>query len=239
MKHLDPEILRLARTRRGPYLAALSAPKGSYAGLLAVLALDAELVRIIQSVSEPMLGRIRLQWWVDVMPGVVGGRPPSHPVAQALAPLGLDMTTLRGLVEMHNFDLDDGAANVAQHVDHARRSGGVLADLLLSVLGVTDAVVCQAAHDVVSSWIVAEVLREGLRLASNEDAAALCAHAQGWVVEARARVMSPEVNKTQRRAALPVLLLARAVERRLGNIHDPLAAAAVLGVWWGSIVGRF
>jgi phytoene synthase len=239
MKHFDPEILRLARSRRGPYLAALIAPRGSHAGLLAVLALDGELARIVRSVSEPMLGRIRLQWWVDVMPGVVGGRPPSHPVAQALAPQGLDLALLRGLVEAYNFDLDDGTADVAQHIERARLRGGVFADLLLSVLGVADAPIRQAAHDVVSAWIIAEALTEGLRIGSNEDAQALRDQALRWVAEARTRAMSTDARKPQRRAALPVLLLAQPVERRLKDVHDPLGAAAVLGMWWGSIVGRF
>lgn len=239
MKHFDTEILRLVRTRRAPYLAALSAPTDKRAGLLAVLAFDAELARIAQSVSEPMLGRIRLQWWIDVLPGVVGGRPPSHPVAQALASLGLELAALRSMVEAHNFDLDEGVADVTAHLAHARVSGGVFAGLLLGVLGVTDPEVRSAASQIVSAWIVAEALKTGLRLGANEDADVLCGHARVWLDEARQRVMAAGGRNAQRRAALPVLLMARPVARRLDNVHDPLGAAAVLGVWWGSIVGRF
>ena len=232
MKHLDPEILRLARTRRGPYLAALSAPQDQQPGLLALLALDAELARIPLAVSEPMLGRIRLQWWLEVLPHMAGH---AHPVVQALAPLGLDVKTLQGLVEAYNFTLDEAPASVADHVAFAQASGGALAILLVDALGVTDAPARTAVHAVGTAWALIETLSSGRRVASNEDAAAIRDHAHALIDQARAHT----IPKAQRRAALPVLLLARLVKRRRRNPQAPLGAGAVLSMWWGSVVGRY
>lgn len=232
MKHLDSEILRLARTRRGPYLAALSAPQDRQPGLLALLAFDAELARIPQLVSEPMLGRIRLQWWVDVLPQMAGN---AHPVVRALAPLGLDGAALQSMVEAHQFALDDTTASVADHVAFAQASGGALAALMVQALGVADTLAHTAARDVGTAWALTETLNSGRRVASNEDAAAIRDHAHALIDQARAH----KVPGAQRRAALPVLLVARLVKRRLDNPHTPLGAGAVLSVWWGSVVGRY
>lgn len=233
----DPEVLRLARTHRGPYLAALSAPGDKQPGLLALVALHAELARIPSIVSEPMLGRIRVQWWVDVMPSVVRGRALSHPVAQALVPLGLNLEALRSVVDAHNFAFEDGMASVAEHVDHAGASGGTLVTLMLSVLDVDGNAVRTSAHDIGTAWTLAEVLATGQRVASSEDAEQLRTQAYEKIRQARIHVQS--MAKTQRKALSPVFTLMRLVERQLSNPHAPLGAGAVLSVWWASLSGRF
>ena len=237
MNPIDPEVLRLARTCRGPYLGALSAPSDHQAGLFALLALHAELARIPSMVSEPMLGRIRVQWWMDAMPSVVSGRTPSHPVAQALAPLGLDLETLRGIIAAHNFAFEDGMASVAEHVGHASASGGALAVLMVDVLGVESDAVRTSAHDIGSAWALAEVLASGQRVASTEDAQQLRTQAYEKIRQARVNVQA--MAKTQRKALSPVFALMRLVERQLGNPRAPLGAGAVLSVWWASLSGRF
>lgn len=237
MNPIDPEVLRLARTQRGPYLAALSAPGDNQPGLLALLALQAELARIPSVVSEPMLGRIRVQWWMDVMPSVVNGGALSHPVAQALAPMGLNLETLRSIVDAHNFAFEDGMASVAEHLDHAGASGGALATIMLDVLGLEGDAVRTSAHDIGTAWALAEVLASGKRVASADDAEQLRTQADEKVRQARINVQS--MAKTQRKAASPVFALMRLVERQLGNPHAPLGAGAVLSVWWASLSGRF
>lgn len=231
MKPLDPEILNLARTRRGPYLAAISAPGAQRADLLALLALDAELSRIASAVSEHMLGRIRLQWWQDAL----ADGSATHPALVALAPLNVDAQGLSALVEAYTFTLEVTPATVPDHVAFATASGGTLAALLVDALGVEDHEACAAARDVGTAWALTETLSSGRRVASNEDAAALRAHALALLGQARAR----SIAKAHRRKALPVLLLARLAMRCLNNPHDPLGAGAVLSVWWGGVVARF
>ena len=85
MPKTDLSVLELSRLDRERYLCALTAPHARRAGLMALIAYNQELARIAESVSEPMMGKIKLQWWIDVVPGILQGRPPSHPVAQALA----------------------------------------------------------------------------------------------------------------------------------------------------------
>jgi len=239
MPSIDPEILRLARTRRGPYLAALSASPDKQAGLLAVLAFDAELARIPERVSEPMLGRIRLQWWVDLLPalaqGTVDAATAEHPVVQALQPLVLSTDALGALVEAHIVDLNTTALSPAQYREQAEAAGAALAKLWLQVLAVTDPQAHIAVQEIATAWGLAECGEAVKRLASPEDTEDLRAQALALLKQARTHTIA---DKSQRKAALPALLLARLVDRKLSS-PGPLGAGAVISVWWGSLSGRY
>lgn len=236
---IDPEVLHLARTRRGPYLAALSAPPDRQAGMLAVVAMDGELARIPHLVSEPMLGRIRMQWWLDLLPslaaGTVDAAAAAHPLVQALQPLALSTDALGALVEAHIQALDVAPVSVDEHRAQADAMGGALGDLLVQVLGVIDGEAAAAVKDVVCAWCLCETAVLGKRLSAPEDADVLKTQALALLAQARARVIA---DKAQRKAALPALLLARLVARNLSS-RASLGAGAVLSVWWGSLSGRF
>jgi 15-cis-phytoene synthase len=105
----DPcmDIVRL--WQRDRYLAALFAPDDKRPHLFALYAFDAEVARIPSTVSEPQIGEIRLQWWLDTVDGIFDGHPQDHPVAKALAEtivqFNLPKQALRGIVEARQFDL--------------------------------------------------------------------------------------------------------------------------------------
>src|SRR5262245_54981761 len=69
------------------YLASLFAPDDLRPGLLALYAFNIEVARIRETVSEVMLGEIRLKWWHDAIEGLYAGTRVGHPVIEALAPL--------------------------------------------------------------------------------------------------------------------------------------------------------
>jgi phytoene synthase len=85
------------------YLTALLAPRSIRDDLVALAAFAGEIGRIPVFASEPMIGRIRLQWWRDAVaamdqPGLATG----HPIADALSsavqrhalPVGLLMSAI-------------------------------------------------------------------------------------------------------------------------------------------------
>ena len=55
------------------YLAALLAPKAARPGLIALAAFQGEVARAVETVNEPIMGEIRLQWWRDALPGLRDG----------------------------------------------------------------------------------------------------------------------------------------------------------------------
>ncbi len=226
MASLDVEMIRLARTNRGPYLAALCAPRHVRAQMLALIAFDAEMARVPKLVSEPTLGRIRLQWWIDVLPDICRGHPPSHPIARALASLNLPVVSLCALVEAHQLDLQYKAVSPAQKAAYAEATGGALHVLMLDMLewkgdGVDDPHRVDAQRDIGTAWVLSGMRNKGV-----PDEAA---RAQAFDILARARRVP---------VARPSVALARLTSRRLKNPNDPLGIGALMSVWWGGMTGR-
>jgi 15-cis-phytoene synthase len=90
------------------FLASLFAPEAKRPHLLALYAFNIEITRIREIVSEPQLGEIRLQWWLDSLEGIYAGQTQDHPVAIALAGVihenDLPKHALQNLVKAHSFD---------------------------------------------------------------------------------------------------------------------------------------
>src|SRR5689334_8547173 len=72
---------------RDRYLTTLFAPAGTRRALWALYAFYNEVARVPESVSEPLLGRMKLQWWRDTAAAMAHGRgaPAGHPFAQEMA----------------------------------------------------------------------------------------------------------------------------------------------------------
>ena len=100
----------LVRERdRDRWLACLFIPASVRANVLALYAFNAEIARVPEIVSQPTLGEIRLQWWVEVIEGERRGEGAGHPVAMALIDtmerFRLPPAALAGLIEARRFDL--------------------------------------------------------------------------------------------------------------------------------------
>ena len=79
-------VLDLVRDAdRDRFLGALFAPEPRRRGLLTLLAFDYELARTRSVTREPMLARIRLEWWREAMAEAAGGgKPRAQPIVEAL-----------------------------------------------------------------------------------------------------------------------------------------------------------
>lgn len=79
---LDDFVRRVDQDR---WLASRVAPAPERARLAALYAVNHEISRVADSVSDPTLGAIRLQWWRAQIEGMFQGRPPERqPAANAL-----------------------------------------------------------------------------------------------------------------------------------------------------------
>jgi 15-cis-phytoene synthase len=94
---------------RSRYIATLFAPDEMREHLFALYAFDAEIRRIPFLVSEPQIGEIRLQWWMDTIEAIYTEAAVDHPIAVALASAvkqgRLPKHPLRNLIEAHTRDL--------------------------------------------------------------------------------------------------------------------------------------
>lgn len=135
----DPDILYCAEMVRKSdpdrFAAAMVAPVGLRARLIALYAFNAEIARTRETVSEPMLGEIRLQWWRDAVEECVSGTPRRHmvvqPLAAAIRDAGLPGAVFLEAIEARSRDLDDlplaDEAELARYVDGTGGAIGVLA----------------------------------------------------------------------------------------------------------------
>ena len=93
------------------YFATLFCPAECRLPLLALYAFNIEIATVRETVSEPLIGHMRLQWWRDTIGAVYDGQPPGHPVATALADAVTSCELTRELfyrmIDGREFDLSD------------------------------------------------------------------------------------------------------------------------------------
>ncbi len=77
------DLLRVRDPDR--WLVTLWCPAAVRPALTALFALDIELARVVETTTEPMIGRIRLAWWRERLEAIGELSPPAQPVLRALA----------------------------------------------------------------------------------------------------------------------------------------------------------
>ena len=104
--------------------------------LLALLAFDHELARTRIVTREPMLARIRLEWWREAVAEAAGsGKPRAQPIVELLS----ETVRRRGLAPERLLSLIDAREEEIEGALDVLRAGHALADLQLAVLGIDDA----------------------------------------------------------------------------------------------------
>jgi phytoene synthase len=189
------DIVRGADRER--FLGALFAPEPQRSGLLSLLAFDHELARTRSVTREPMLARIRLEWWREAVAEAAGaGKPRAQPIVESLSETvrrhGLQREALVRLIDAREEEIE-GPLDVMT-------AGHALADLELAVLGVDDAASRQAAHAIGAAWLMGEGPERNQLVGD-------------------ARALRGKVDPR----ALPILLPAVSLDRPMGPLRRPLA----------------
>ncbi len=233
---------------RERFLCSLFAHEPARSDLWALLAFNDEIARTRETVSEPTLGEIRLQWWRDAIDAAYAGNARPHPVLRALT-AAIERTRpprerFERLLHARQHDLyDDAIPDMAALEAYAEATSGELSLLELAFLGVNDPSACQAARQVGTAWALTGLIRatpflaRGRRLllpgdllaAGNVSAESVF---QGRPepglrgvlrsVAVRARTLLREARTAHGaipRAALPALLPARLADRHLARLE--------------------
>ena len=145
-------VLDLVRSAdRDRFLAALFAPEPARTDLLALLAFDHELARTRLVTREPMLARIRLEWWREAVAEAAGtAKPRAQPIVESLS----EMVRRRGLAPERLLALIDAREEEIEGPLDVLRAGHALADLQLAALAIDDAPTRQAARAVAAAWLM-------------------------------------------------------------------------------------
>lgn len=240
------------------YLAALLAPRIVRGDMAALAAFSAELGRIVQIVSEPMVGEIRLQWWRDALETMAQGDSAAHPVADAVGGAmrrhRLPVTLLQNLIDARSIELGIEPAageDVGAYLDAAE---GTLIRLGLRVLGLPDrpdldATVSAAAR----AYGIARRPGALLLALHTPEAGAQAGETPGALArlreEARTALATVRARlRTREPASLPAFLplvmvepYLRAQERMTDALHDVVDVAPltrVSRIWWANMRGR-
>lgn len=128
MRSEDPDL----------WFASLFWPAAARPHAHALLAFSHEIARVRETVSEPMLGEIRHQWWRDA---IANREPAGNPYAEALldtiARFNLDATRLLTLIEARGFDLyDDPMPSEAALEGYLRDTSTTIFEAIARVIAV-------------------------------------------------------------------------------------------------------
>lgn len=134
------------------FLSVLFAPADRRDDLFALYAFNLELSKIRETVSEPLIGRMRLQFWRDAVPLMIDGKPPQHYIAAGLSSAihrhQLSASDLNTIIDAREMDLDDlPPKNLAAMINYAEGTSSSLIRLAMAVSGVSGKDAMQCASD--------------------------------------------------------------------------------------------
>ena len=137
-------LARLAQADPDRVRAAQLAKPDDRAALMVLYAFHAELARIPESVSQPLIGNMRYQFWRDAVEEIYAGKPPrAHEVVAPLAELirtrDLPRFWIDRLIDARERDLDPRPfANLDAARDYSRATSATLMQLAVRTLGAED-----------------------------------------------------------------------------------------------------
>ncbi|KAJ3801528.1 isoprenoid synthase domain-containing protein [Lentinula aff. detonsa] len=132
------------------YLIAQFWPKELRGSYYAIKAFSTELAMIQDSVSNPTIGMMRMQFWRDAIKAMMNGNPSRHPIAQAL-----HQASIRSNLPFYHLnriiDARDAELQVPVHLTvdsltaHSESTSSTLLYLLLSSLSLPSSALSHAA----------------------------------------------------------------------------------------------
>jgi phytoene synthase len=126
------------------FLAALFAPEPVRNDLFALYAFNYELAKTAESVTQPVMGQIRLQWWREAVEEAYSGNPRRHEVALALQAViqrtDLPRKYLDELIDAREHDLEPAPfAEMRDLESYADSTSGHVMRLAARILGARSA----------------------------------------------------------------------------------------------------
>ncbi|HEV2562702.1 MAG TPA: phytoene/squalene synthase family protein [Rhizomicrobium sp.] len=143
------------------YYSALFAPAEKRPLLFALYAFNHEIARVAESVREPMLGEIRLQWWREAVESARDGNPRAHDVVRALAEVfasvGPPMELFEAMIEARSLDAaNETFASIEALEAYADATSGNLMRVAARTLG---ADISDLARDTGIAYALTGILR--------------------------------------------------------------------------------
>jgi phytoene synthase len=228
----------LRRHDRDRYLLSLFVPAAARAAVQAIYAFNYEVARVRETVSEPLLGQIRLRWWRDGIAAAYEGKAVRHhevltPLAATIRRAPLNQGHFERLIDARERDLAEPPATVAALEAYADDSAAPLQLLVLEACKAGGPAANRAARDAAIAYALAGLLRSAAfrarspRLALppplKDEAAAVAEAARRHLGAARAA--RADIPRAALPALLPAVLAAADLARLRRARFDPFAPA--------------
>ena len=162
---LSPVAALVRRHDRDRFQTVLFAPAERREALFALYAFNYEIARVRESVTEPMLGQIRLQWWRENIAAAFEDGPVRHhivvePLTAVIRQLALTREHFDRLIDARETDLEDAPpTSLAALEDYAEATSARLVYLALEILGASDPVAGEAGFHIGIAYALAGLLR--------------------------------------------------------------------------------
>jgi phytoene synthase len=155
---------QVRRYDRDRFLTAIFAPASTREHLFALYAFNIEIAKIAEIVSEPLIGRMRLQWWRDALDRLFAGGDIAHQVARplgaAIRAFDLPRDGFERLIDAREFDLDrEPPRDMPALLDYAEGTGAPLLDMALRIVGAGDRDAREPARSLGTAWALTGLLR--------------------------------------------------------------------------------
>jgi len=146
------------------YMTVLFAPADRREALFALYGFNLELARVRESVREPIMGQMRLQWWRDCLAEVQAGRPRAHevvrPLADAIARHRLSVALLERMIDARERDMEaEPPADLSALVGYAEGTSSTVVELALEVLGQPTSAAREAGRALGVAWTLLGLIR--------------------------------------------------------------------------------
>ena len=141
---LSPVAALVQRHDRDRYQTVLFAPVARREALFALYAFNYEIARVRERVTEPILGRMRLEWWREAVAAAFDGGPVRHhvvvePLTAAIREYPLSRAHFDRLIDTRETDLhDEPQASLEALEDYVEGTSARLVYLALEILGASD-----------------------------------------------------------------------------------------------------
>ena len=156
------ELVR--RRDRDRYWCVLLTAQPFKNDLFTLFALNVEISEIGSLVTDPLIGQIRLRWWLDAITLIYKGKPPRNPITLALSELVLKRDISRKmldrLIEGHEKDLDDQPMKSLDALkSYALDTSSNLIELSLAITGINSDMSRHTAHHLGIAWALLGAIR--------------------------------------------------------------------------------
>lgn len=132
--------------------------------LLTLYAFNLEINRISSATTEPMMGLIRLQWWLDIIEDIYKGKIKDHPIIKPLSGLitefNLPKTHFLQIISAKEHEMEPKPLqDLTDLYTNINNSSLPVMQLALHILGISPTEIIEVSAELAKAWGILHIIR--------------------------------------------------------------------------------